>query len=335
MDKIIGRIKEKAKLENVYNSREAELVAIYGRRRIGKTFLIKNFYKARPCVFFHVTGIKNAKLSQQLRQFYKIIGETFYRGASISGENNWISAFEELTKAIKLTPRNKKIVLFFDELPWLATKRSDLIQALDYFWNRHWIDIKKIKLIVCGSSASWIINKLIHDKGGLHNRITDKIILKPFNLKETKCFLNHYGIKLNENQILEIYMTFGGIPYYLKQIKRGLTATQNINEICFSKEGILFNEFDKVFSSLFDESEAYKELIILISNSREGMSREQIEKKNKLTGKGGRLSKRLSDLEIAGFINGFIPLGHEKRGVYYRLLDEYSHFYLTWIKAAK
>ena len=332
MESIIGRAKEKIILEEIYSSKKAEFAAIFGRRRIGKTHLIKNFYKTKPCILFHVTGIKSAKTSLQLKQFSKILGVTFYNGASITTQKNWMDAFDDLTKAIQAAEQNKKVILFFDEFPWMASKKSGLIQALDYFWNRYWVDIAKVKLIICGSASSWIINKLIRHKGGLHNRITRKLALKPFNLHETKLFLHACKIKLTHGQIVQIYMVLGGIPYYLQQIKKGLTAAQNINHLCFNKDGLLFAEFDEVFSSLFEESEAYKELIILINGLREGMSRKQIEKS---TGKGGRLTQRLRDLENAGFISEFIPLGHKHKGVYYRIIDEYCCFYLTWIQPAK
>lgn len=332
MELIIGREKEKALLNEIYSSKNAEFTAIFGRRRIGKTHLIKNFYKAKPCILFHITGIKGAKMSLQLEQFVKILSTTFYHGASIKTPKNWMGAFEELTTAIQNFMQKKKIILFFDEFPWLASKRSGLIQTLDYFWNRFWVDIPNVKLIVCGSASSWIINKLIRNKGGLHNRITRKIALKPFSLHETELFLDACKIKLNRTQITQIYMALGGIPYYLKQIRKGKTAAQNINTLCFNKEGLLFSEFDEVFSSLFEESEVYKELIVLINSTREGVSRKQIEKS---TVKGGRLTQRLKDLENTGFISEFIPLGHKHRGAYYKVVDEYCCFYLTWIQPAK
>lgn len=246
-----------------------------------------------------------------------------------------MKAFEELTKAINGLPKNKKIVLFFDELPWMATKRSKIIQALGYYWNKYWSKMSKLKLTVCGSSASWIIKNIVHNKGSLHNRYTRSILLKPFQLSETKNFLLKNGIKLNDMQILQLYMVMGGIPHYLNQVKKGMTTAQIVNQLCFKENGILFSEFDKLFKSLFDEANTYIELIRIISQSREGMSRTLIEEKSKLSSRGGTLSQRLDDLELAGFIKSFLPLEHQRQGIYYRVIDEYSYFYLKWIEPQK
>ena len=248
-----------------------------------------------------------------------------------------MDAFEELTNAIKKSPknRNRKIVLFFDELPWMATRKSGVISALEYFWNRYWVDDPRIKLIVCGSAASWIIKKIIKNRGGLHNRVTRKIRLIPFNLHETFLFLKHIGYQCNRQQALKLYMVMGGIPFYLKQIKKNYSVDQNIDKLFFNSNGLLFDEFDEVFSSLFDHSDQYRELITLIASYKDGVSRSTLEEKNKLTGAGGRLTRRLEDLENAGFISHYIPFGHKKLGVFSRINDEYCYFYLKWIKAIK
>ena len=246
-----------------------------------------------------------------------------------------MNAFEELTKAIEGLKTKLRVVLFFDELPWMATKRSKILQALDYYWNRRWSKNSRIKLIVCGSSASWIIKNIIYNKGGLHNRYTKSLLLKPFTLHETKMFLENNKINLNDKQVLLLYMVMGGVPHYLKQIKKGLSSPQNINQLCFSENGILFSEFDKLFKSLFDHAKVYIELIKIIAEVREGVSRSYIEKKSKFSKKGGTLTDRLKDLELAGFIKSFLPLGHARQGEYYRLIDEYSYFYLNWIEPEK
>jgi uncharacterized protein len=330
---IIGRESEKKELELAYSSKEAEFIAIYGRRRIGKTFLIKNFFQAKECVYFQSTGIYKGTLKQQLARFTKELGDTFYGGASISVPDDWMSAFEALTKAIENLPKSKKIILFLDELPWMCTQKSSLLRALEYFWNRHWSDNAKVKLVVCGSAASWIIKKVIKNRGGLHNRTTRKIKLKPFSLYETQLYLKHQGYKLDQEAVVKLYMAIGGVPFYLKQVKNDLSVDQNINELLFNPDSILFTEFKEVFASLFDTAEPYVELIELIATSRQGLARNSIETKN--TGKGGRLTQRLEDLENAGFITSYLPFGHKKQGVFYRVSDEYCHFYLRWIEPIK
>lgn len=334
-DVISGRTHEKEELFDTFNSARAEFVVLFGRRRIGKTFLIEELFGPKKCHFFHVTGIRNGTLKEQLKEFAKSVGETFYGGASIAAASSWMNALEELTKAIKSVPQNKKVVLFFDELPWMCTKKSRLLQAIDHYWNRRWKNDKRIKFIVCGSSASWMIRKIIHHKGGLHNRNTRTILLRPFNLSETKQFFNASGIKLTHEQIVEIYSFCGGVAYYLNYIKRGKSAAQMIDKMCFHESGALYDEFNRLFDSLFEDAEMYKELIEIIAQKRKGVRRSYIEEKSKFLSSGGTLTERLKNLEDAAFIKSFMPLGHTRRGAYYRITDEYCYFYLKWIRPAK
>ncbi len=332
---IIGRNKEKKELEDAYDSSQAELIAVYGRRRVGKTYLVKNFFQQKKCVFFQTTGIYKGTLKQQLDRFAKELGASFYKGASIAASTTWIDAFEALTQAIEQVPKNKLIVLFFDELPWMATRKSGIISAIEYFWNRYWSNKSQIKLILCGSAASWIIKNIIKNRGGLHNRITRKIRLTPFNLQETFLYLKYIKYPCNHKQATKIYMVTGGVPFYLKNFKKNLSVDQNINNLFINPEGIFFNEFDEIFSSLFENSEQYKEIVTLIASVKDGISRNILDEKNKLTGVGGRLTNRLEDLKSAGFISIYMPYGHKKRGVFYRISDEYCYFYLKWIEPIK
>lgn len=336
MRNVIGRNAEIEEFEEIYRSKKAELVAVYGRRRVGKTFLIKSFFQSKECTYFQMTGIYKGTLRQQLARFSKELGVAFYNGATLKVSADWMEAFDELTKAINQTSeKNKKMVLFFDELPWMVTRKSGAVSALEYFWNRHWSDNNKIKLIVCGSAASWIIKKIIRNRGGLHNRITHKMRLLPFNLHDTFLFLKKIGYPCDQNQALKVYMIMGGVPFYLMQLKKNYSIDQNINKLFFNSNGLLFDEFSEVFSSLFENSEQYEELISLIARHKDGISRKMLKEKNKMTGEGGRLTKRLEDLESAGFISTYIPFGHKQLGVSYKISDSYCYFYLKWIKTIK
>ncbi len=331
---LIARKNEQTELLEAYKSQQAEFIVLYGRRRIGKTFLIEELYGKQKGYYFQATGIQNGTLKEQLSQFAQGVGKSFYRGAEISTSSTWLKAFEVLTKAMEIAPANQKIVIFLDELPWLCTKKSRLLQAIDYYWNQYWKKDKRIKLVVCGSSASWIIKKILHNKGGLHNRNTRTILLKPFTLNETKEFFQHIKLKLSNEQIVQFYMFCGGVPYYLSQIKKGKSAAQMIDKLCFQEDGMLYQEFDKLFSSLFEEAESYKELIQLIVKKHEGTTRADLEKISKYTS-GGTLTNKLNELEEAGFIQSFLPLNHKTRGIYYRVIDEYCCFYLKWILPIK
>lgn len=330
---IIIRQEAQKILEDLYQSDRSEFLALYGRRRVGKTFLVNTFFEKKADIYFHVTGIKNGSLAQQLTHFVTVMSAVFYKGSDIKSRVNWFDAFEGLNDAIqKHTEGSQKIVLFFDEFPWMATPKSKLLQALDHYWNRYWSNDPRIKLVICGSSASWIINKVINNKGGLHNRITQKILLKPLTLGETKKFLLMQQVKLTNHQIAQVYMLTGGIPFYLSFVKKGLSSAQIIEALAFSENAPLLKEFDNLFSSLFENAEPYIDLLRIIAKHRYGIAQTDIAKKSKYFSQGGRITSKLKELEEAGFLLGFVPYQHKKKGVYYRLIDEYTLFYFYWIE---
>ncbi|MGR3911718.1 MAG: ATP-binding protein [Candidatus Rhabdochlamydia sp.] len=330
-EKIVGRLREQKLLKYFFYSKKAEFIAVYGRRRVGKTYLIKNFIGSLPCTFSHVTGLQKGSLKEQLKEFAKQIGDTFYQGASIVPRVNWIDAFEDLTQAMSKIPKDKKVVLFFDEFPWMATPRSKLITALELYWNRYWVFDDRLKLIICGSATSWIIENIINNKGGLHNRVTRTIQLKPFSLYETESFLKENQIHLTRRQILDLYIVLGGVPLYLSFIRKGFSANQCIDELCFQSDGPLVKEFVRLFESLFEDAKPYMELIRIIAKHRYGIGQAALITESKLPG-GGRTVRRLQQLEEAGFITSLVPYGRKDKGVYYVIDDEYGLFYLYWIE---
>lgn len=333
---ILNREDESAILEETLNSDRAEFLTIYGRRRIGKTFLIREFFGNKSnIIFFKAVGLRQGSMAIQLENFITQISETFYSGARLELPKNWNDAFNILTKAIKNISNKKKVVLFLDELPWMATTNSRLLQNLDYYWNLHWSSFSNIKLIVCGSSASWIIKKIIKNKGGLHNRTTRQIHLSPFNLKETKIFLQNKKISLSHKQIVSLYMVTGGVPFYLLNIIPGLSVAETIEKLAFSKKSLLLGEFDDLFSSLFEKQEIYVGILRIIAQSREGIRQEDLLKKLSKSQQGEGGLDKLQALEDADFIISFKPHFHRKKGIYYKLIDEYTLFYFHWIEPMK
>ncbi|OGT68709.1 MAG: hypothetical protein A3J38_07885 [Gammaproteobacteria bacterium RIFCSPHIGHO2_12_FULL_45_9] len=329
---LIGRDSEISTLRQILTSDKPEFLALYGRRRIGKTFLIRSFFETQAVFFFNVTGTKNGALREQIKHFTKQLSVVFYHQAPLENKKTWDDTLEMLTHAIQRAPQDKKIVLFLDELPWLATKNARFLQTLEYYWNQHWSRDARIKLIVCGSSASWIIKKIINNKGGLHNRVTHTMRLQPFNLHYTKQYLFAQGVTLNDRQILQLYMVTGGIPYYLSRIEKGLSASQIIEKLAFTNDSFLLKEFDNLFSSLFDEPTTYVTILRLIAKHPYGINQEHLlgQLDSALQGQGG--IDKLTALEDAGFIMGLKTHLHKRRGKYYRLTDEYTLFYLDWIE---
>ncbi len=326
---IVGRKNEIELLEQIVASKQAEFVAVHGRRRIGKTYLIQQVL-SKTAVYMGCSGIKDGSMQDQLLNFNQGFISTFYPGVDIQPPQNWRQAFEMLTNEAKKLPQTTKIVVFLDELPWLATNKSSLLQNLDYIWNTEWSKLPNFKLIVCGSAASWILENLINAKGGLYNRITKSILLKPFDLGETKEFLEYKKIKVTQQQVLDIYMVMGGVPYYLNQLDNSRSFAQIINDLCFKEDGLLYGEFPRLFRSLFDSSELNLQIVKEIGLKRYGVSfAELLEKTGKKA--GGRFQERLNELESSGFIQSFLPYGRKQRGHHYKIIDPYISFYLKWI----
>lgn len=334
--KIYAREAELQNFDDRIKSGQAEFIVIYGRRRVGKTFLVREYCKQQS-VYCEVMGVKDAPKQSQLEEFNKSLSETFYDGVEIAMPADWMGAFEKLLSCLqsnKQTKSKRPFVLFLDELPWLATPKSGLLGAIDYYWNKHLSQIPNFKLIVCGSAASWMIDKIVDARGGLHNRLTYKMHLKPFDLAATKKYLLKNKIRWPQKKLLDLYMVTGGVPYYLDQISVKENLSQNINRLCFQDDGLLFDEFENLFRSLFDKAEENLSIVRAIANTKDGLSRKELIQKLKLSS-GGNLKNRLRELEAAGFIRSYIPFGKIKREVYYRIIDEYSLFYLRWIEPQK
>jgi uncharacterized protein len=326
--KLVGRNKEKTTMLSLLSTEEPEMLAIIGRRRVGKTFLIREVYKEVIC--FEMTGVQDALKDEQLYNFSVQLKEFTGSKIDLAVPENWLKAFNQLTEYLKMLKTRKKKVIFFDELPWLASHRSGFLQALGYFWN-NWAVKQNILVVICGSAASWMINKVVNHKGGLHNRITKLIQLEPFTLGETEEFLKSKNINLNHYQIVQIYMAMGGIPHYLKNVRKGLSAAQTINEICFHKNGLLKNEFQNLYAALFNNPHKHINIIRVLASKWKGLTRSEIVEQTKLSD-GGSLTHYLEELTTAGFISQYQPFAKLKKDTLYRLTDEYSLFYLKFIE---
>lgn len=328
MNSIIGRKKELGQLDKVMASGKSEFVALYGRRRVGKTFLVREYFDYT--FDFQLTGLANANTVQQLTNFHLAIQrQTTLETDDISP--NWLMAFQLLIDHLEGIDEARKKVVFLDELPWLDTAKSDFMMALEHFWNSWATNRKDIVLIGCGSAASWMINRLINNHGGLHNRVTERIKIFPFNLHETELMLLPKNPAYDRYQILQIYMVTGGIPYYLDAINPEKSATQNIEEMCFRKGAILTLEFKNLFASLFKNAPKYETVITALSTKTKGLTRKEITQLTGING-GGSLTKILDELEESGFITRYTPFNRKVRGTLYRLSDFYSLFYLKFIK---
>ena len=322
---ILGRHREIEKFRQIYQSQKPEFVAVYGRRRVGKTFLIKQYFKNR--LDFYATGIYNGAPDEQLSHFNRQLCQ--YSKSFFPVVDNWFDAFEQLKKYLSGL-KKKRIVIFIDELPWFDTKKSRFTKALELFWNSWASERDNIMFIVCGSATTWMMSKLIGSKGGLHNRLTHKIKLQPFTLAETAEMLKSRGFVFNSSQIAECYMVLGGIPYYLNLLQKNLSLAQNIDNLFFAKDAELRDEYNFLFRSLFDDSQAYKRVVELLATKRKGMTRKEIIVALKLS-EGGSLTRVLEDLCRCDFVSKYLAFEKKERDAMYQLNDMFSLFYLHFV----
>ena len=330
---IVGRLEEQLLLDEAQTSPRSELIVVYGRRRIGKTFLIREFYKKN--IFFEFTGLHNGKLKDQLFNFNTALNRTLKAKDKEEVAESWMEAFSQLEKRInaKAVSKQKKVI-FIDEFPWIATARSKFLMSFENFWNSFASKRDDLIVVICGSAASYMVQKIIRNKGGLHNRITRKIRLLPFTLLETKQYLESHRIHYTLYDIVQLYMAIGGVPHYLDQIKRGQSVAQNIDRLCFSKDGLLKNEFVELFQSLFDYSKKHIAIIEALAAIRKGITRTELMKRSKIKS-GGDLSLKLEELIESGFVSEYNYYKNKKQLSLYRLSDEYCLFYLKFIKGGK
>lgn len=331
---LIGRRKELKALQEYVDSDRSEFIAIYGRRRVGKTFLVRQM--AKDNFAFYVTGMDNAKMKEQLMNF-GIALQKHKRAVSLSVPENWILAFYELSCYLETLPEGPKLV-FIDELPWMDTPKSGFISALENFWNS-WAAVRTdVKLIVCGSATSWMINKLIKSRGGLHNRITHRMIMEPFTLSECEQYFSVNGFSYSRRDIAECYMVMGGIPYYLSFMRKDRSLAQNIDRLFFGEHAELADEFENLYRALFKNAGLHTQMVTVLATKAKGLTRKELVKHTGLTDNGA-FSTALEELESCGFIRQYEPFGkasalpakRQRRDALFQLVDFYTLFYFHFI----
>lgn len=328
MNKFIGREHEISMLNHALTNNAPELIAIYGRRRVGKTFLVRHVYKKH--LIFEISGLHKGKLSDQLQNFSIILSKAINPSHKTKIPKSWLEAFSQLEDYIENTATPRKKVVFLDEFPWFDSPKSKFLMAFGNFWNAYASKKSGLVIVICGSAASYMVRNIIKSRGGLHNRITQRIRLLPFNLKETKKFIKDRNLKYNSYDILQLYMAIGGVPFYLDKLRRGESVTQALDRLCFTKDGILTDEFNLIYASLFDQHERHVAIIKALSAVRKGLIRDDI---SRLSGvaTGGTLTRIIGELIESGFVTKYLPFGKNSKDALYRLSDEYSMFFLKYI----
>lgn len=335
----VGREVQLKELKGILNSENPEFIVVYGRRRVGKTFLIKK--AAEDDFTFYFTASDNITKNQQLLNFAFELRKQF-RTLENFVFKTWFEAFYKLGELLNSIPEKRNKIIFLDEIPWADTPKSFFLPALENFWNSRCAFHGDIKLIVCGSATSWILNKIISNRGGLYGRITHRFKIDPFNLYETAQYFQAYGYKYSTKDMTEIYMIMGGIPYYFSLLKKGESISQNIDRLFFSSEAPLAVEFTYLFSSLYKKPTLYIKVIKELAKVGKGLTRQDLIKRLNLRGNGG-FSTILKELEECGFIRNYLPFEinsrkkTNKKSVHslFQLIDLYSLFYLRFINENK
>lgn len=326
-NQLIGREKEIQQLESYCSSGKSEFIAVYGRRRVGKTFLIDQFFNQQ--YDFYMTGMYGATNRELLTHFSQRMA--IHTGKVYPVPANWMDAFFQLQVYLQTLSRKRKIIVFIDELPWFDVPYSRFLKAFELFWNNWASKQNNLKLVICGSATSWMTNKVLGNKGGLHNRVTHSMHLSPFNLYETELFLKSRGFAFGRKQVLETYMVLGGTPYYLDMMNKTLSVAQNIDVLFFQDSSPLKDEYGFLFKSLFNDSDLYKKVVSTLASKNKGLSKHEIIESAGMID-NGYLTEILDNLRKCDFVRCYNAFGKKERDRLYQLTDLYSLFYLRFVK---
>jgi len=326
---MVGREEEIEELRMIAEGDRSCLVVVYGRRRIGKTFLIREAFNY-SFTFSH-TGMEKGTLAEQLRQFRESLVD--YGWTDCPVPRTWIEAFALLKRFLAGRGTGRKIV-FIDELPWMDSPRSSFLRAFEHFWNGWCSARKDIVLIVCGSATSWMTQKVLRNKGGLFNRASRTINLQPFALHDCEAYVREKGIVMSRRELVEAYMVFGGVPYYWSLLDKRFSFAQNLDRLYFSPSGELVPEFRRLFESVFRRPEPYLRLVAALGKSSGGMTREELARDAKVCNTG-KLTRWLHELERSGFIKVFLPFGKRKKGAVYQLVDAFVLFHFRFMDTVR
>ncbi|MCR4605685.1 MAG: AAA family ATPase [Eubacterium sp.] len=332
---MIGREREKDILNRCLETGRPEFLVVYGRRRVGKTYLVKEYFKNRFA--FYATGLAKKKTREQLTAFHRSLQE--YGATETTIPKDWFEAFSRLRKLLESSDARTdsasgKKVVFLDELPWMDTARSDFRSAFEFFWNTWGSSRKELLLIVCGSATSWIMDHILNDTGGFYNRATCRMYLQPFTLHECEELIVKNGITMTRKQLIESYMIFGGIPFYLNLLDERLSLVQNIDELIFRTDGVLCHEYENLFYSLYKNAENHIAIIKALSAKKSGMTRVELIERTGIAD-GAPLTRALSELEQCGFIRKYKNAQTQKNGCIFQIIDPFVLFSQTFTEKKK
>jgi len=279
--------------------------------------------------FFYHTGVEPDRQLEQLDAFCVSLEA---QNIALPNQRDWLHAFLELRRKIEASEASEKKVIFLDEISWIDSNNDGFMSSLEFFWNSFASSRTDILLVVCSSATTWIIEHLLLNTGGFFNRNTDLMYLSPFTLGECEKYFLERGAAFSRKNVLDTYMVFGGIPYYLNylDISRGLA--ENIDKTCFAENAPLTLEYTRLYATLFRNQKIHLRILEAISTKLIGLTRKEIAEAAALSD-GGPLTSALEELEQCGIIRKFSKLKARQRGALYQLTDHFSLFYNRFMKS--
>ena len=328
----VGREREIELLKALFGRGKASMVVCRGRRRIGKSTLIQQFGR-RAATFLEFQGLppREGLTNQgQLNAFSEQLAmKTALPKLKLE---SWGQAFALLASVIK----EERTVVFLDEISWMAGKDRDFAGQLKIAWDTQFKRYSSLVLIACGSVSSWI-DKSILNSAGFMGRISLDLMLSDLPLHHCDKFWGQKSDRISAGEKLRILSVTGGVPRYLEEIDVSISAEQNIKQMCFSREGILFSEFDRIFHDIFSRrADTYRKIVASLAAGDRPLS--DICKAIGMD-RSGVLSRYLEDLTMSGFVakdSTYRPGSNRRaRLAKYRLRDNYLRFYLRYIEPVK
>ena len=327
---IIGRREEIRELEKCEKSKKSELVCVYGRRRVGKTYLVEQSFA--NLFAFRATGVESGNTRTQLKSFYQRLVEAGDTERRVP--QDWFEAFSRLERIlaaenIRRSIHGKRIV-FFDEFPWFATPRSDFLEAFGEFWNRCGTAQGDFLFIICGSATSWIIKNILEDTGSLYNRVTSQIFLRPFSLRETELYMESRVFGWSRRQIVECQMIFGGLPYFFDLLNPDESLTWNINALIFKPHALLRHESKKLLEATLKKSPAYNDILKCLSSHYYGMQKNACFASLDIS--QGTFSRAVEDLIKCGYVHESVDRYSKGHPLRLQLIDPFLLFHYNFLE---
>ena len=328
---MIGRQRELEDLTEYCRSSKAELICVYGRRRVGKTYLVENAFGG--LFSFSATGSEDKRDRTQLKVFHNALRQFGCQERYMP--NDWFDAFGRLRSILESADVARSMegrrVVFLDEFPWFASKRSEFLFAFADFWNSWASRQDDMVVIVCGSATSWIIKNLFENTGSLYNRITRQMYIAPFNLHETEQMAESLRLGWSRDAILQCYMVFGGLPYYIDMLDRRKSLAQNIDALCLDVHGPLKREVPHLMEATLGNSPLHRDILRKLSTSKAGIRRKDLVDSLQ-DGNSGSLKRALDDLEKCGYIRKYKNRYEKRKPTVYQLVDPFLLFSFRFIE---